>query len=893
MPGSGASAPAFEVKDADKARPVIGTIASVAETGSLSVPVSLSRDTGTATTVQLKASYGGTDGTIAEVAFAAADTATTVKTATVALPSNLSDALLNGPREAVVTASFKSGTGDASETDLTATTTKNAVITDDEAAGSTSAVLTLSGSATPTEGDTRTLTLTLSPKADTETKFRLVPSGTAQTADWSLALANSQPAGSAYASGIVTIPRDTASVALTLTAVANDDLVEGDQTLSFAVAQTAPASGPPDYATLTGLAANAITIKDADTSGLALGVVGSLPSGVGEGSSAQVSFKLTTPGSATLERAVAFDVTGFRIHEAGGSAIASPLPTFSDSGTGWTAGSTGTGTLTFAARSGDDPTRTLTLAVPNIDAIAKSHEVKFTFAASADALSATLSSPLNSEAVIPVDEDEKASLAFSFAASIEVDEGTTDSTRSLNMSPAAGEALTVQLKLKAATSDFVVKAGSGAGTTLTASWQDFPLSAGTTSVPLSIQAVENTNSQEPSVELEARFKSDASLLVVQNRNIVTSESITLDDNEKSFSMTAPTAMDEGVAANVSFQVSNGALADTNGSEVTFKWRPAGGGTDIPLGSTGTLANGLGATAQTISVTIPGDETLQASRTGKIIATITTDDSNVSSDSLTLESDDITLTNTEGAEISWKTATETVAEGASITPTAVIRLIEAGSGVRTAHATKVPTRAAALTVSATPAVSRAPSGASHPYGGGLLQPDLRRRQQRRGVRVRRSLTNDTRLTTQSAAFTLTLQDGASIGKGPVRAATAQRVATHTWTNDDTKEFTITAGDPVVEPGGNRGGRVRRQASSPLISQSRLRTDLGAGLHLQPRSQHHPGKPGWGGQIWASSAPPVSRRAMWNSPATTPAAMCSPSSPGVGPCARRGGAEPLAG
>ena len=804
VPGSGASAPAFEVKDADKARPVLGTIASVAETGSLSVPISLSRDTDTATTVQLKASYGGTDGTIAEVAFAAADTATTAKTATVALPSNLSDALLNGPREAVVTASFKSGTGDASETDLTATTTKNAVITDDEAAGSTSAVLTLSGSATPTEGDTRTLTLTLSPKADTETKFRLVPSGTAQTADWSLALANSQPAGSAYASGIVTIPRDTASVALTLTAVANDDLVEGDQTLSFAVAQTAPASGPPDYATLTGLAANAITIKDADTSGLALGVVGSLPSGVGEGSSAQVSFKLTTPGSATLERAVAFDVTGFRIHEAGGSAIASPLPTFSDSGTGWTAGSTGTGTLTFAARSGDDPTRTLTLAVPNIDAIAKSHEVKFTFAASADALSATLSSPLNSEAVIPVDEDEKASLAFSFAASIEVDEGTTDSTRSLNMSPAAGEALTVQLKLKAATSDFVVKAGSGAGTTLTASWQDFPLSAGTTSVPLSIQAVENTNSQEPSVELEARFKSDASLLVVQSRNIVTSESITLDDNEKSFSMTAPTAMDEGVAANVSFQVSNGALADTNGSEVTFKWRPAGGtgSTDRMLTSTGTLANGLGATAQTISVTIPGDETLQASRTGKIIATITTDDSNVSSDSLTLESDDITLTNTEGAEISWKTATETVAEGASITPTAVIRLIEAGSGVRTAHATKVPTRAAALTVSATPAVSRAPSGASHPYGGASY--NLTFAADNSGEVAGAAVSyNDTRLTTQSAAFTLTLQDGASIGKGPVRAATAQRVATHTWTNDDTKEFTITAGDPVVEPGGTGG------------------------------------------------------------------------------------------
>ena len=809
VPGSGASAPSFVVTDADKARPVIGTIASVAETGSLSVPISLSRDTGTATTVQLKASYGGTDGTIAEVAFAAADTATTAKTATVALPSNLSDALLNGPREAVVTASFKSGTGDASETDLTATTTKSAVITDDEAAGTTSAVLTLSGSATPTEGDTRTLTLTLSPKADTETRFRLVPSGTAQAADWSLALANSQPSGSAYAGGVVTIPRDTASVALTLTAVANDDLVEIDQTLSFAVAQTAPASGPPDYATLTGLAANAITIKDADTSGLALGVVGSLPSGVGEGSNAQVSFKLTTPGSATLEQAVAFDVTGFRIHEAGGSAIASPLPTFS--GAGWAAGSTGTGTLTFAAGNIDDPTRTLTLAVPNIDAIAKRHEVKFTLAkkgASADALSAvtTLSSPLNSEAVIPVGEDEKASLAFSFGASIEVDEGTTDSTRSLNMSPAAGEALTVQLKLKTATSDFVIKAGSGAGTTLTANWQDFPLSAGTTSVPLSIQAVENTNSQEPSVELEARFKSDASLLVVQSRNIVTSESITLDDNEKSFSMTAPAAMDEGVAASVSFQVSNGALADTDGSPVTFKWRPAGGtgSTDITLDSTGTLANGLGATAQAVSVIVPGDETLQASRTGKIIATIATDDSNVSSDSLTLESGTITLTNTEGAEISWKTAAETAAEGASITPTAVIRLIEAGSGTRTAHTTKVPTRAAALTVSATPAVSRAPSGESHPYGGASYNLTFAADSSGEVAGAAVSY-NDTRLTTQSAAFTLTLQDGASIGKGPVRAAAAQRVATHTWTNDDTATFTsaAVAGAPVVEPGGAGG------------------------------------------------------------------------------------------
>ena len=231
----------------DKAQPILGTIASVAETGSLSVPVSLSRDTDNPVKVELKASYGGSDGAAAEVRFGARDTATTAKTATVALPSNLSDALLNGPREVVVTASFKSGTG--SEVDLTATATKSVAITDDDTS-STSATLALSGSATPTEGDTRTLTLTLSPKADTETKFRLVPSGTAQTADWSLALANNQPAGSAYASGIVTIPRDTASVALTLTAVANNDpmegdgLVEGDQTLSFAVAQTAPASGP-------------------------------------------------------------------------------------------------------------------------------------------------------------------------------------------------------------------------------------------------------------------------------------------------------------------------------------------------------------------------------------------------------------------------------------------------------------------------------------------------------------------------------------------------------------------------------------------------------------------------------------------------------------------------
>ena len=41
--------------------------------------------------------------------------------------------------------------------------------------------------------------------------------------------------------------------------------------------------------------------------------------------------------------------------------------------------------------------------------------------------------------------------------------------------------------------------------------------------------------------------------------------------------------------------------------------------------------------------------------GKLIATITTDDTGVVSSGLTPESDDITLTNTEGAEVQWELA----------------------------------------------------------------------------------------------------------------------------------------------------------------------------------------------------------------------------------------------
>ena len=265
-----------------------------------------------------------------------------------------------------------------------------------------------------------------------------------------------------------------------------------------------------------------------------------------------------------------------------------------------------------------------------------------------------------------------------------------------------------------------------------------------------------------------------------------------------------TAYDEGVedADGLVVRLINGPLA--NPMTVVVNWRDAASPSVGRTGQAGSATLAAGASGPlVIPITIPGDETISAAaRTGRLSIMASSSDA-----ALKDGEDDLTglsVTNTEGAEISWKTATETVAEGASITPTAVIRLIEAGSGARTAHATKVPTRAAALTVSATPAVSRAPSGESHPYGNASYNLTFAADSTDEAAGAAVSY-NDTRLTTQSAAFTLALRDGASIGKGPVRAATAQRVATHTWTNNDTATFTsaAVAGAPVEEPGGTGG------------------------------------------------------------------------------------------
>ena len=167
----------------------------------------------------------------------------------------------------------------------------------------------------------------------------------------------------------------------------------------------------------------------------------------------------------------------------------------------------------------------------------------------------------------------------------------------------------MQLKLKAVESDLVVKAGSGAGEkTLTANWQGLPpLRRCNPACPSPIQAVENATAGEPSVELEARFKSDASLLVVQNRNTVTSESITLDDNEKSFSMTAPAAMDEGCRGECelpSLQWNPSLIRTARRSPSSGVRQAARGAPTSRSTPRARLPTGSGPRPQTISVTIP-------------------------------------------------------------------------------------------------------------------------------------------------------------------------------------------------------------------------------------------------------------------------------------------------
>ena len=842
----------FNLRDADKARPeiAIGTSVTLAENAS-TVPnfnLNLSRATSAAVTVEVVASYTNkagttTKGTAKTISFSANDRSEQVTGLT--LPSGLNDSLLNASgREVVITATLKTGT--ASEAEINSTDTHNiGVSTDDESANSYY-TLNFTG-ASLAEGATDTLTATLSPAADSDVVLRLLAGGV-ETADYAFAIADSPADGRTYTrsglQGNLTIPAGKTSASLTLTAT-GDNLVEGDQTLSLTSTQPSGPTYTNSHASAK--TSDSIAITDEDDSNLSLKVQGDAwPTTLTEGGNAvPIPFILDLGASnLSLERAVAFDIQEFGIFVSEGSATkAAQDPTIS--ATGWTATRASNrltgGRLTFAAGTTHNASKAFSVQIPNLDTIAKVHNLELKFAAIAKSASDPLSHALSftalpalssNKAKIKIADDDKITLTLTgFPAS--VDEGATNSASKVVFSNAASQNLTVSLRITETVANKFIVRETISNKTLTTTAQAVIVTAGTTEIPITIQAIENsvTDNPIPQITLIAQFQSVAAGTLtdyVATTSAVTSPTVAFTDNEKSFAYsTPPTAWKEGIAQNLTIALNKGTLGGTGNGAIVVNFRPNGTTTDIEVGR-GSIA--IGASSTTISVTIPGDERLnRTARPGTLRATIsqTTADPNIPAfvgNSLTLISNEVRVTNREGGYIFWQNAESnsqqslTGNEGATFTPRAQMVLIPAGANPATQAPdyTKNPIIEADLTASVTlagqttgdhtPLVAQATAKQTSLTfkTGGDGSTDLLTTTASNAADF---TYNDNLITRSPSAFTLLLAQKTNerIGEGVIRVSTttAQNTLNLSWTNDDTASPTLTAGTPIVEPSGSAG------------------------------------------------------------------------------------------
>ena len=216
----------------------------------------------------------------------------------------------------------------------------------------------------------------------------------------------------------------------------------------------------------------------------------------------------------------------------------------------------------------------------------------------------------------------------------------------------------------------------------------------------------------------------------------------------------------------------------------------------------------------------------APRTGRIVAKVTgLDNENVigaTGGALELLSDELTLRNGDGAEITWGGRDFTATEGNAVNRSAKARLIPAGA--TEALPSKIPTLLEDLTVAFTSTPTHASFDTTSPItftaGGNKSE-------------FKSLLYNDEVINAAPEAFvfTLTAPSKTAYGNGVVRIGTVGATQTITWNNEDKAQFAVM--EPATPHHGAEGGDGRGARHSDLQPRPDRQPDDRAGGEIQYR------------------------------------------------------------
>ena len=852
----------FKIKDADKAVPVID-VASILDATGRTIPddatvpefkLRLSRNVSSQdVAVKLQAIYNdGTtnhQGTAQTITFDKDTDTTTDKTiSNLALPAEAVDDLVNiSDRTGTVkiVATIMSGANSETETSGRRRIAEQEFTLIDSEANQATYEYAFAPT-TAAEGATSTFTLTLAAAADAETTYNLVAGDGGTTlliGDYSFVKASGADAGVALSfnkatkRGTLTVPKGIASVPLTFTA-ANDNFFERDEQFTLALTyagddgkykakagQTSPVSLTIRDGTY---AHNRVELSNENSSGTKQNWSAT------EGESTNLTFSYAM-GGGLVEQNFAFGVT-MNIYPVGGNTpVAGVYPSLS--GTEWTANPNdkSKGTITIVKDSRHDKNFTLALAIPEIDSLYDpAYEVRFSFSKPTTGIGslATIDLPTT----VAITDDDRLTISYRG-----VPDGATQASSNRNsrilLNGAAPADTSINLKLEGTeTSKFTIKAGPTTGQTqitLTETNQAYSVKAGVGVIPLIIEVKDVAKgSGSPAVQIVAAFAS-ASAGVIGSTNPVKSNAVQFISSRKgvAFGRVGSDALVEGETLTLVLAV-NPALDDSDGSKLQVVFRPNDGSPDINYGNKN-LATGN--TQYNLNFNIRADGIVtNTPRSGQLIATLTTDDAAINgvSNKKAQFALPASITNAEGAYIIWsgsQAATRQnikATEGATFTPQASIYLVPPSGVGRfnnfpileedlTVNLTLTPTTTGGHTPLMS-AFSKRPTSLTFKAN---TTGDRKTRASDTANNIADFIYDDTIITTVSNNFTLAFASTEiDVGESTITAADAvaqQKNLDLEISNNDTSTFTVSAGDPIVEPGDGTGNAKTQTAADGSI------------------------------------------------------------------------------
>ena len=346
----------------------------------------------------------------------------------------------------------------------------------------------------------------------------------------------------------------------------------------------------------------------------------------------------------------------------------------------------------------------------------------------------------------------------------------------------------------------------------------YTIPKGVTEVPIFITPInDNASTGNQNLKLEVQFQSGtATWLVGENPQVAASEAVVFEDDEASFSFdhAGLAEVDEGreVPVRVVLEKAGAPAQLKEEAKLVLQWRK---------GTSGNWSNftpaaektdfSTSASEHTFRVSIPGDETLNTATYPVQFQLLVTKASDGTSRISNLTKTDFTssavqVTNTEGAQVSWKTASpQAGVEAASLPSEVQIRLVNPDSSVanvapKRSQPITLPIALAAVTSNReTRDYSTQPSAVVFAADTSSTPAD----------EVTVSYVYDDDLITRDATtsdFTLTLGAPTANQYGDGRVAVVGAPLTHRWSNDTTDKATpviraAATPDPIIEPGGN--------------------------------------------------------------------------------------------